>query len=77
MLGDLLGALTRVRGSWLMKAFEVVYMNGIALRMDDFLQNDQAAFVRSTQVSVTSSRHLLRKLKRATNFAVHRNPAMC
>ncbi|WP_225775882.1 hypothetical protein [Pseudomonas sp. Marseille-Q5115] len=46
-------------------------------RADDFLKNAQVAFVRSNEAAATSRRHLLRKLKRATNMVVHRNPAMC
>jgi len=60
-----------------MEAFELVCMNGVACRTDNSLKNAQVAFVRSNQVLATSRRHLLRKLKRATNMVNYCNPAMC
>ncbi|MNO08109.1 hypothetical protein D3C81_2306010 [compost metagenome] len=45
MMGNPLIALTCERGPEFMKAFEVVCMQDVPRRADDFLQNAQVAFV--------------------------------
>lgn len=54
VLGDLFIALTRVGRSQLMEAFQVVWMQDVPRRADDFLQNIQVAFMWRYQVAATS-----------------------
>ncbi|MCY1460556.1 hypothetical protein D9M71_781240 [compost metagenome] len=60
-----------------MEAFEVVRMEGLSRRTDDFLQNVQVAFVGRNQVAATRWGNPLRKSKRITNMLIHRNPTRC
>ncbi|MNT06267.1 hypothetical protein D3C72_1409250 [compost metagenome] len=74
MLSDLLIALTCVRRAELMEASEIVCMQDVPGRADDFLQNIQEAFAWRDQIAATGRRHLPCKTKCTSNMFVHRNP---
>lgn len=65
VLGNLLIALTRGRRPWLMNAFEVVCMQDVPRRADDFLKKAHIVFVWRYEVATSRRRSLLRNSKRA------------
>ncbi|MNT70143.1 hypothetical protein D3C72_2084990 [compost metagenome] len=57
-----------------MEAFQVVCMQDVSRRADDFLQDIQVGLVGCDQVAATHRRHLPCKLNGTSNMLVHRNP---
>lgn len=73
-MGDLLIAFARISRAQFVEAFEVVRMEDISGRADDFPLEIEITLVRCQQVAATVGRDLFGVPERFANMVIHRDP---